>query len=235
MKSITAVLLAAVVVASLVGAIGAQAAAGTELPTETTPQCTLIGHASLKIITSEGIVIYIDPYHPGDYSEKADLILITHQHSDHNKIDLCTKNKGCVIITEREAINKETGGYNRFDYFGVGIQPVPAANKNHPISNTVGYVLTFDGIKLYHAGDTSRLDSMASLAGEGIDYAFYPIDGKYNMGAAEAMECAALVGARHNTPMHFFDADPSLFVPDNLLFIPYGSIVTLSTAPGSQE
>jgi len=43
-----------------------------------TAYITLIGHASLKIKTAEGVVIYVDPYHPGDYSEKADIILISH-------------------------------------------------------------------------------------------------------------------------------------------------------------
>jgi L-ascorbate metabolism protein UlaG (beta-lactamase superfamily) len=223
--------MAAVMALYMFSGAGAQAATDTNSAALPTPRCTLIGHATLKIITSEGIVIYIDPYYPGDYSEKADLILVTHEHSDHNKINLCRKNTGCVIITEKDAINKKSEDYNNFAYYGVNIKPVPAANKNHPISKTVGYILAFDGIKLYHAGDTSRLESMAGLAEENIDYAFYPIDGKYNMGAAEAMECAELVGAKHNIPIHFFDADPAGFIPANLLFIPYGDTILLALPP----
>jgi len=41
------------------------------------------------------------------------------------------------------------------------------------------------------------------------------------------MQCAALIGARHNIPMHFFSADPAAFRPENLLFIPYGESVAL--------
>ena len=38
---------------------------------------TLLGHASTKIVTKSGVVIYIDPYYDkGDYSQEADLILV---------------------------------------------------------------------------------------------------------------------------------------------------------------
>ena len=40
-----------------------------------TPKLTWIGHASLKIQTAQGAVVYVDPYAPGDYSQPADLIL----------------------------------------------------------------------------------------------------------------------------------------------------------------
>ena len=47
------------------------------------------------------------------------------------------------------------------------------------------------------------------------------------MDAAEAMECAALVGAKHNTAIHWFSADPAEFTPDNLLFMNYGDTIVL--------
>ena len=40
-----------------------------------------LGHASFQI-NAEGKTIYIDPYE-GEYSEEADLILVSHSHSDH--------------------------------------------------------------------------------------------------------------------------------------------------------
>ncbi len=206
------------------------ASAETTALTQKAPSFTLIGHASVKIKTAEGVVIYIDPYYDGDYSEKADIILVSHEHSDHNKVDLCQQSEGCLVLRVKETINTKDMTYNTFEHMGVKIEPVPAANKNHSIKSTTGFVLTFDGITVYHAGDTSKLDQMAALKERNIDYSFFPIDGKYNMDAAEAMECAALVGAKHNTPMHYFDADPSAFKPDNLLPIAYGETVELTKA-----
>lgn len=58
---------------------------------------------------------------------------------------------------------------------------------------------------------------MAALAARKVDYAFFPIDGQYNMGPQEAMACAAMVCARHNTAIHWFNADPAQFCPKNNL------------------
>jgi L-ascorbate metabolism protein UlaG (beta-lactamase superfamily) len=207
-------------------------AANTEVETsgsESLPnkaKLTLIGHASIKIITAEGIVVYIDPYYQGDYSEKADIILVSHEHSDHNKISLCQQNEGCKVLRVKDTINSDNS-YNLFEFYGVKIEPFPAANKNHPISSTNGFILTFDGIIVYHAADTSKLPQMAELKSRNIDYAFFPIDGVYNMGPAEATECAAMVGAKHNTPFHILQADAKAFKPENLLPIGYGATIEL--------
>lgn len=222
--------IAAMLMAAALMILPAMASAETTATAPTSPTLTLIGHASVKIKTAEGTVIYIDPYYDGDYSEKADIILVSHEHSDHNKINLCQQNEGCMVLSVKETINTKDMTYNTFEYKGVKIEPVPASNKNHSIKSTTGFVLTFDGITVYHAGDTSKIDQMATLTERNIDYAFFPIDGKYNMDAAEAMECAALVDAKHNTPMHYFDADPAAFKPENLLPIAYGETVELEKA-----
>ena len=45
---------------------------------------TWAGHASVKLKTSDSRVIYIDPnYAQGDFSEPADVVLVTHSHGDH--------------------------------------------------------------------------------------------------------------------------------------------------------
>ena len=67
-----------------------------------------------------------------------------------------------------------------------------------------------------------------------IDYALYPIDGIYNMDAAEAARCAALVGAKHNIPIHMkpqalFDrAMAEAFDTPNRLIVEPGETITLS-------
>ena len=40
-----------------------------------------LGHASWKL-TAGGMTIYIDPYE-GEYDEEADIILVSHSHTDH--------------------------------------------------------------------------------------------------------------------------------------------------------
>lgn len=218
--------IALAMISLVAGIVGASGMAGADCSDDGTAYLTLIGHASVKIKTSAGIIIYIDPYYQGDYSEKADIILMSHEHSDHNKIGLCTQNAGCKALRVKDTINKD-GSYNNFEFFGVRIEPVPAANKNHPITSTNGFLLTFDGITLYHASDTSKLPQMAALKDKSIDYALFPIDGQYNMGPTEAMECAEMVAAKHNIPFHFFNADVGSFKPSNLLAMKYGETIAL--------
>lgn len=161
------------------------------------------GQASIRIVTDEGKVIYIDPYSGEGYDLAADLILVTHPHFDHNQIDKVeNRNPGCQIITQDEAI--QNGEHQIFEFDFVTVEAVEAGyNSLHDVRECVGYVLTFsNGCSVYVTGDTSKTEQMPLLAEKEIDYAFFCCDGVYNMGLEEAAECAGLVGAKHNIPYH---------------------------------
>ena len=165
------------------------------------------GHGSVRIVTPEEKVIYIDPFAGEGYDLPADLILITHGHFDHNQTDLIKeRQEGCRVITQKEAL--EGGNHQSFDLDYVQVQAVEAGyNKNHDVKKCVGYVLTFsNNVKVYLSGDTSKTPQMANLGD--IDYAFFCCDGVYNMDTKEAGECAKLVGATHSIPYHMLSADP---------------------------
>ena len=171
------------------------------------------GHGSLRIVTSEGKVIYIDPYAGEGYDSPADLILVSHGHQDHTAVDLIgNRSDDCQIITYKEAL--VDGEYKTFDLGYAIVEAVQAGNnKNHDINVCVGWLVTLsDGITIYATGDTSTTEQMAELAERDIDYAFFCCDGKYNMDIEEANACATLVNAKHSIPYHMapgklFDAD----------------------------
>lgn len=94
------------------------------------------------------------------------------------------------------------GIYREFDECGVHIQAVPAYNSHHNKNECVGYILSFDGIKLYHTGDTDYIKEMDSLKDERIDYALLPIDGFYTMSPEEATKAAISINPKHMIPMH---------------------------------
>ena len=177
-----------------------------------TAKLLYMGHASIRITTAEGNVIYIDPFAGEGYEPAADLILITHDHYDHTAAEKVeNRSPDCRIITWQEAL--EGGRHQTFDLGYVTGEAVEAGNNPyHDIGSCVGYVLTLsDGVSVYVTGDTSRTEQMAQLAEKSIDYAFYCCDGMYNMGLEEAAECAALVGAKHNIPYHVIPADNGIF------------------------
>lgn len=164
------------------------------------PKLLYQGHGSYRLTADDGRVIYVDPYKGKGYDVPADLILVTHQHHDHNKVGRCARKPGCPILTNVEAL---AGGiHNSFDVDGIFIQAVEARNRMHDPKQCVGYLITLDSVKIYASGDTSRTEQMASFAPLGLDYALFPGDGIFNMGLSEAAECARLIGAKHNILVH---------------------------------
>lgn len=190
------------------------------------------GHGSFRITTDENIVIYVDPFAGSGYDLQADIILITHQHGDHNQIQLPGKKNTCVIIQNGDALQNDV--YKSFDINGIHIQGVPAYNSNHDRKKCVGYMLTFNGLKIYAAGDTSTTKEMKEYSSMDIDYALMPIDGIYNMDPAEATLCADLIGAKHVIPIHMapgmlFDAKKAAkFIAKNRFIVKAGEEIELS-------
>lgn len=182
------------------------------------------GHASCRILTDHGNVVYIDPYAGEGYGLPADLVLISHEHSDHNRIDLITLKKEGRIYRNSDLLSG--GKYRSVIFREIQIEATPAYNKNHAKDQCVGFLISVDGRKIYFAGDTSRTEYMHKrLAAESIDYAFLPIDGVYNMDPAEASECASAIGAKHSIPIHmkpgalFDEARANAFQADGRLIL----------------
>ncbi len=169
-------------------------------------ELTYFGRSSVKIKTASGFVVYIDPYAPGDYSEPADLILVTHGHGDHNHVKLVTHKPETVLaapagaVTERGARDATEGDV--FTVGAVAVRVLPAANNNHDRAASRGYLVSFDGLVVYHAGDTDYLPEMAGYGAYGITHALLPCDGFYNMGPEEALRCAEAMNADTVIPIH---------------------------------
>lgn len=158
------------------------------------------GHASFRITTDSGKVIFVDPYEGEGYKTPADIVLITHEHYDHNGIDKIIPADRCIVIRSKDAL--ANGIYQSFYEFGVSVEAVPAYNSHHKKEECVGYLINVDGITIYHAGDTDLIPEMAELKNKNIDYALLPIDGFYTMSPEDAAKTAELIDAKRLIPMH---------------------------------
>lgn len=158
------------------------------------------GHGSLRLTTAQGTLIYIDPYAGEGYDLPADIILVTHQHGDHNQIQLPAKKQDCRVIQNFDML--KDGIYASISIKDIEVEAVPAYNRNHSKDECVGFLIKTDNLLLYFAGDTSKIPEMENLREKKIDYAFLPCDGIYNMDIEEASQCAAIISARHSVPVH---------------------------------
>ena len=158
------------------------------------------GHGSFRLTSDDGRVIYVDPFAGEGYDVPADIILVSHQHNDHNQIHLCAQKPDCIIISNEDAM--VDGKHCDFNIDGITIQATEAYNKNHDPKQCVGFIIGIDEVKIYASGDTSRTSHMERFANLEIDYAILCGDGVYNMGLSEAAECARLIKARNNILIH---------------------------------
>jgi len=195
------------------------------------PKLLYQGHGSYRLTADDGRIIYVDPCSGEGYDIPADIILVTHQHSDHNNIGLCTRKDGCQLITNKEALHE--GRHNSFDIGGILIQAVEAKSILHSPKKCVGYIITIDGVKIYASGDTSRTKQMEKFSNLALDYAIFPGTGILSMGPQEAARCAELIGARHNIIIHLkpgalFDKQKAeKWNAPNKLYIEPGQEITL--------
>lgn len=159
-----------------------------------------LGHDGFKI-SAGGKTIYIDPYklRSQDNKKDADLVLISHDHFDHlSPEDLAqVVNSKTQVVAAKECAGKLKGvgagevkavkPRDKVSVQGTEIEVVPAYNINktfHPkADDKVGFVLTLNNLRIYHAGDTDEIPEMVAV---NPDIALVPVSGTYVMTAEEA-------------------------------------------------
>ena len=142
----------------------------------------------------------------------ADIILVSHDHFDHCSSEdiLKIQAKGTSIITDKASAGKLTGAVrivkpgDRLTVQGIEIEIVPAYNTNkqfHPKSDgKLGFIITVDGVRIYHAGDTDFIPEMKNIK---ADIALLPVSGTYVMTADEAVQAALAIKPKFAIPMHY--------------------------------
>jgi len=184
-----------------------------------------VSHASFVAQTPLG-VIYVDPV--GDAAAYADfpapdLVLITHEHGDHynqETLDAIVGDATQIIANpavfamlpeamQAKAAEVANGGIASFN--GLNIEAIPAYNITeerlnfHPQGRDNGYVLNFDGFRMYISGDTEDTPEMRAL--ENIDLAFVCMNLPFTMDATAAASAVAEFKPTYVYPYHYRGRD----------------------------
>lgn len=169
-----------------------------------------LGHDTFRIIGEK--VIYTDPFQIKK-SERADIILITHEHYDHFSPEDIKKLLGpdTVIVIPVDCAGKIKAKEvivkpgDKIIVDGIEIEVVPAYNINknfHPKDKGwVGYIFKVSGKRIYLAGDTDYIPEMKNF--RDIDIALLPVSGTYVMTAEEAVKAALDIKPKIAIPMHY--------------------------------
>ena len=182
-----------------------------------------LGHSGFLIVSPQGKKIAIDPYNLSEKTLKVDVILVTHSHYDHCSIKDIEKisQKGTVIILPASCQSKITKIEDvEMQIIEVGeelklgnlkVEAVPAYNIGKEFhlktEGWLGYLIKFEGLTIYHAGDSDKIPEMERLTGHGKksnDFVvLLPVSGTCVMDVDEAVEVAETLSPTLAIPMHY--------------------------------
>jgi L-ascorbate metabolism protein UlaG (beta-lactamase superfamily) len=128
---------------------------------------------------------------------EADLLLVTHEHGDHNVVE---------AIGGDPKILRSTAGTHESpigEVIGVASEHDDVAGTQRG-PNTI-FLFTLDGVRVAHFGDLGqaslREEQLAALGS--ADLVFVPVGGGPTIGGTLAAQIASQLGARWVVPMHY--------------------------------
>jgi L-ascorbate metabolism protein UlaG (beta-lactamase superfamily) len=158
-----------------------------------------LGHASFRLKGKTASVV-CDPFDPGMVGFKfpsvdADIVTVSHDHSDHNKFTL-VKN-----------VQKVVSGPGEYEISGVSIIGISTFHDDKKGSlrgkNTI-YVIEMDGLRIAHLGDLGHELSEKILNQMGaIDILMIPVGGEYTIDTSVAAKVARAIEPAIVIPMHY--------------------------------
>jgi L-ascorbate metabolism protein UlaG (beta-lactamase superfamily) len=196
---------------------------------------TYLGHASFKI-EEDGKTVFVDPWLTGPTSpitvddvDKADIVLVTHDHGDHGyaeALGIC-KNTGATFVAINELAHKAgSQGVKEIHTLNIGgsvniggvVVTLVQAFHSSGVGAPTGFIVRFPSGSFYHPGDTGVFASMSLFAElySPIDLFLSPIGSYFVMDVHQAALATKLLKPRNVIPMHYdtfpvIEANPEKF------------------------
>jgi len=199
-----------------------------------------LGHACFELDDGDATVL-IDPFLTGNpkaaisaEDAAATTILLTHGHADHvGDTVAIAKRTGAPVVAITELAGElaaegldvrdpNMGGTIRFDWGSVKIVPAwhTSTTPKGTVNTPAGLLIHFQDTIIYHLGDTCVFSDLQLVGKRApIDIALMCIGGHYTMDSVDAVDAAALVGAKTVIPCHYntfppIEADAQAFRSD---------------------
>jgi L-ascorbate metabolism protein UlaG (beta-lactamase superfamily) len=161
-----------------------------------------LGHASMKVASSEGLRIITDPFTPGglglNYApieEEADIVTVSHDHPDHNNV---ASVRGSPRVVKGVGTHRIMG----VNFRGIDCYHDDSSGRQRG-ANTI-FCFSLDGIRACHLGDLGHPLSPETQAEIGqVDLLFIPVGGNFTIDAGVAAECCRGLNPRVVIPMHY--------------------------------
>ncbi|MFA9501183.1 MBL fold metallo-hydrolase [Natrinema sp. H-ect1] len=186
------------------------------------------GHASVRIETDDGTVIYVDPWGEVLAGEPADgdVVFVTHDDMDHYDAAAIEAVAGPdVTVAAYEEIDTSDLAFDVVDLpyegeatvDGIDVRTVPAYNDPtgdhvdedgkpfHADGEVIGVVLALEGTTVFFPSDTDFLPHHESVT---ADVFVPPIGGHFTMDRHEAAAFARSVEPELVLPEHYDTFDP---------------------------
>jgi L-ascorbate metabolism protein UlaG (beta-lactamase superfamily) len=128
---------------------------------------------------------------------EADLLLVTHEHLDHNAVEVVGGDPR-ILRSTAGRLESPVG-----EVLAVASEHDEAAGTQRG-PNTI-FAFTLDGVRVAHFGDFGQAalrDEQAAALGS-VDLLFVPVGAGPTIGGAQAAEIARRLGARWIVPMHY--------------------------------
>jgi L-ascorbate metabolism protein UlaG (beta-lactamase superfamily) len=181
------------------------------------------GHACFEI-TNE-ITLVTDPHDGKSIGIPApnvagDIILVSHDHYDHNKVKSVEKDSSKVItdVRKRTVLDVQINGYESFHDECCGDKR----------GTNIIYKFVYDDITFCHLGDLGHeLDDKAVHQIGEIDILFIPIGGTYTIDAEQAWNIIHMIKPKIIIPIHYKIEGLSLPIADIDMFLERSTYKTL--------
>ena len=202
---------------------------------------TWFGHSCFLLETASHRLLFdpwlnVNPVSPVKAVDvRCDFIFCSHAHEDHtgDALEIARNNRAPIVAPYElaeyfaaqgaETVDLMQGGSAALAFGRVKLTAAVHSSalelgngRNLPLGEPGGFIVSVDGKKIYHAGDTALFSDMQLIGRSGLDLALLPIGDWYTMGIEDAVEALDLLVPRIAVPMHYnthdkIRVDPQVF------------------------